>query len=406
MPFLKHLYLFIKNNLLQLQRKWLSLPLLILFPVAILLLITTIAITVISPSDQEPVQIGFVDLDQSEETQLIMGMITESSDIESYIQIEELTESEAKQKMANDELAIYVAFPDQFTEDLYHGRPVNFSMVGNPNKITESYLIKEIIDSAARHIRVAQASILTIDYYVKQLPIDAETRDDLLFSEFTDFLIYTIGKNVIIDSQTITNQATETPAHYYGLACWFIVMLLWTLIFFHILYQDKSQRMKNRMRLYGVTQLQQLLAKSVVTLFITGILSVGSFMILQKILAFALIGEDYRRIFSVGVLLHIIFLECLAILEQIIRSSKVRLLGQSVFTLGIILLSGAIIPTLYFPMVIQKGLTYLFSYQAFYWFQEVLLQQRFYVDYIPLIGMSIVGLLVLIAISLWKERIH
>src|SRR5690625_5869237 len=77
MPFLKHLYLFIKNNLLQLQRKWLSLPLLILFPVAILLLITTIAITVISPSDQEPVQIGFVDLDQSEETQLIMGMITE-----------------------------------------------------------------------------------------------------------------------------------------------------------------------------------------------------------------------------------------------------------------------------------------------------------------------------------------
>src|SRR5699024_3111738 len=97
--------------------------------------------------------------------------------------------------------------------------------------------------------------------------------------------------------------------------------------------------------------------------------------------------------------------ECLAILEQIIRSPKVRLLGQSVFTLGIILLSGAIIPTLYFPMVIQRGLTYLFSYQAFYWFQEVLLQQRFYVDYIPLIGISIVGLFVLIAISVWKERI-
>src|SRR5699024_4477209 len=285
MPFLKHLYLFIKNNLLQLQRKWLSLPLLILFPVAILLLITTIAITVISPSDQEPVQIGFVDLDQSEETQLIMGMITESSDIESYIQIEELTESEAKQKMANDELAIYVAFPDQFTEDLYHGRPVTFSMVGNPNKLTKSYLIKEIINSDAHNIRVEQSSIITIDYFVKHLLIDSERLINLLFSEFTNFLIYTIGKDVIIDSQTIANQATATPAHYYGLACWFIVMLLWTLIFFHILYQDKSQRMKNRMRLYGVTQLQQIIAKAVVTFFITGILSVGSFMLLQKILS-------------------------------------------------------------------------------------------------------------------------
>src|SRR5699024_8159959 len=88
--FSKTLIFIYKNNLLQLQRKWLSLPLLILFPVAILLLITTIAIIVISPSDEEPVHIGFVDLDQSEETQLIMGMITESSDIESYIQIEEL----------------------------------------------------------------------------------------------------------------------------------------------------------------------------------------------------------------------------------------------------------------------------------------------------------------------------
>src|SRR5699024_5497764 len=132
-----------------------------------------------------------------------MCMITESSDIESYIQIEELTESEAKQKMTNDELAIYVAFPDQFTEDLYHGKPVNFSMVGNPNKITERYVIKEIIDSAARHIRVAQASMLTIDYYVKQLPIDPESRDDLLFSEVTNCLIYTIGKDVIIDSRPI-----------------------------------------------------------------------------------------------------------------------------------------------------------------------------------------------------------
>src|SRR5699024_12328144 len=87
----------------------------------------------------------------------------------------------------------------------------------------------------------------------------------------------------------------------------FYIMLLTTLNFLHIIYQYKSQRMKNRMRLYGFTQLQQIIAKAVVTFFITGILSVGSFMLLQKILTFELIGEDYMRIFTVGVLLHIIF---------------------------------------------------------------------------------------------------
>lgn len=406
MLFFKHLYLFTKKNVLQLQRKWLSLPLLILFPIIILGLIITIIISIIPSPDQEPIEVAFVDLDQSEETQLMMNIITESSQVGSFIDIIELTETEAIEKMNHNQLDMYVTFPDHFASNLYHGQPVNFAMVGNPNKKTEGYLIKELVDSVARHIRVAQANILTINYYAKQLPLNSEMRNDLLFSQFTDFLIYTIGKDIIIDKQTIKNQATASSLHYYALASWFIITILWSLIFYHILHQVESNRMKNRIKLYGVTQLQQILAKTIVTLFMTGILSGVSFAILQKLIGLELLNEDLARIFLTTLLLHIILLECLAIIEQMIQSQKTRLLMQSGFTLTIVILSGAIIPTLYFPMFMQELITYLFSYQAFHWLQEVVLQQRFFIDFIPLFGMSIVGLLVLVSVSLWKERIQ
>lgn len=403
---LKHLSLFIKNNLLQLQRKWLSLPLLILFPLFILLLIATIAITVLSPSEEEPIQVGLIDLDHSEETQMITRIITESSPIGSFIHIHNLSETEAKEMLEKDQLSVYITFPENFTSNLYNGESVNISMVANPKRVTESLLIKELIDSMARHIRVAQANILTINYFAKQLPIDQKARNDLLFEEFKNFLFYTLGKDMMMDHETVENLATATPVNYYGLASWFIIMMLWMLIFYHILHQDETKRMRERMKLYGVTRFQQLFARMIVTLGVTGILSTVAFIVLKRILVLDLITEDYWRIGLIILLHQVIFLECMAILELIIRSRKLRILGQSLMTLFFIFMSGAIIPTLYFPMNVQKWVTYLFSNHAFHWMQEVILQGRFFVDYIPLLGTSMAGILLLLAISHWKERIH
>lgn len=405
MLFIKHLILFIKNNFVQLRRKWLSLPLLLLFPIVMIGLIVTLIITLFIPPEDEPIEIGIVDLDRSDETQVIMNMISESSDLGSFIVIHSMSETEAIRKIEQDQISTYITFPENFTNNLYEGKSVSLPITGNPSQVTDSYLIKEFLDSVTRLISAAQANILTINHYAKELEMDIEERHDMLFNQFVDFLLYTVGKDKMIDQEKITNHATASPIHYYSLASWFIIVIVWLLFVYNLLYKEETARIKARMKLYGVTEIQQLFAKIFVTLVIVLPLAVGGLIILQHLLDFQLDQEDYWRITIVLFLHSSLFLSCLAIIESIISSAKLRLLGQSFLTILLIIMSGTIIPTIYFPLKIQTVLPYIFSNEGFHWLQEVVLNERFYVDYYPLIFMSLTGLFFLIGCSLWKERI-
>lgn len=404
MHFIKHLFLFTNNNLKQLQRKWLSLPLLFLFPIILISLVAIIAISIIMPDEKQPIQVGLVDLDKSKETKMVVDVIEESSQIGSYIQINNLTEKQAIRKIDN-QLSAYVTFPEGFTESLYNGKSVTLHITGNPNKRTESYVVKELIDSIARHIRASQANILTINYFAKQLPIDEQMRQDMLFDQFTNFVLYTIGKDKMMDEEQVINSATNSPVHYYGLSSWFTVLTIWLLTFYSFLTKDEAFRMKIRMRLYGVTQIQQITAKILTTSVVTFLCSGITFFAFIKIMNVTLYIEDYRRIAIIICLYSITFLFGLAFLETIVKGQKIRLLAQSLFTFITLLTSGAIVPTLYFPLYLQDILTYSFASEGYHWLQEVILNGRLYADYVPLTLLTIASALLFIGVSMWKERV-
>ncbi|MFD1039582.1 ABC transporter permease [Virgibacillus byunsanensis] len=404
MNFLKHVVLFINNNFRQLQRKWFILPLILLFPVIIITLITTIIISIFTPDEYNPIHIGLVDLDQSMETTSVVELIEESSQLGTFIQLHSMSEIEAQSAIRNNLISTYVIFPDDFTENLYNGTSVTLEMVGNPQKQTDSYLAKELLESITRHISASQANILTINYYAKELAIDNETRSDLLYEQFTNFLFYTIGKDRTVNEKEILNQATTSPLHYYTLSSWFIVMSVWLLSIYYVLSKEHSLRLKNRMRLYGVTNIQQIIAKIMVTIIITTIFSILAFIGMERMIDWDLSVNDFVRITNITLLYCIIFIVNIAIIEGIIESLKLRLLAQSIFTGLVLLISGAIIPTLYFPLNVQGLMPYSFSSQSLLWLQEIVLNARLYIDYVPLLLMNAIGICVLLGLLLWKER--
>ncbi|MFD1362210.1 ABC transporter permease [Lentibacillus salinarum] len=403
MTFIKHTLLFIRSNLKTLQRKWFSLPLLLLFPIILISLVTVVAISIFMPEDTEPIHVGLVDLDQSKETQTVVGLIEESSQLGSVIHIEEMTKTQAE-KQISTQLSAFVTFPEGFTKSLYNGNSVTLHITGNPGKQTESYLVKEVLDSIARHIRASQANILTVNVYAKQLSIDNETRQDILLQQFNDFLIYAVGKDKMMDEKQITNQASTSPVQYYGLAGWFMMVTIWLFIFYSFFTTEAQARMQNRMRLYGVTIRQQLTAKIVTAFVLTCILAGMAIYTYVTLMDMALYGEDYGRITVITGLYSFTYLVILAILETIITGQKGRLLAQSMFTLIVLLASGAIIPTLYFPLYVQDLLPYVFASEAFHWLQEILLENRLYADYIPMALILMAVLLLLIGTTVWKER--
>ncbi|MGY0693125.1 ABC transporter permease [Virgibacillus sp. FSP13] len=406
MLFINHLFLFMKHDFKILRRKWPSLPLLLLFPIVVITLCAIMIASFIDQDERDPIQIGLVDLDQSKETQLVVKLIEESSQLGNYISINALSEEKANNDLEQNNLSAYITFPKEFTEHLYQGKSVTLHITGNPNKPTESFVIKELLDSVSRHIRAAQANILTINFFAKQLPMGTDERNDMLFDQFTSFVLYTIGKDKMLDEETVTNQATNTPFHYYALASWFIIITIWLIAFYSFLTRDDHIRIKQRMRLYGVSALQQLLAKIITTLAITAFCAVFALYAFQLFTDITLYKEDYVRIAIITLLYSFIFLEGLALIETIIQTQKLRLLVQSLFTGFTLLISGAIIPSLYFPAYLQAYLPYSFSNQAFHWLQEIVLNERFYADYLPLSLLTLAGFFLLTGVSLWKERVN
>src|SRR5699024_1533289 len=279
-------------------------------------------------------------------------------------------------------------------------------LIGNPQKPTESYIINELLDSVTRHIRYSQANILTINEYMKELPIEKERRNDILFEEFKSFFFYTLGKDKIINEKEIANQATSQTKNYYGIAFWFIIITIWLFLIYQFFIQEESERMIQRMRLYGVTQLQQHIARILATLLISGVLSIMLFVIIGNLLNWELYMEDYRRIFLISILYGHLFLLLLSCLQTLFSDRRFSLLSQSIFTVGLILLSGAIIPTIYFPLSLQNYLPYVFTNEAFQWLIEIIINNRFYADYLPLVFMNAIGMLLLLGVSVWKERVR
>lgn len=403
---MKPIRLFLEQHVKKVWRKWYALPLLLLFPLIMIGLLAMIAVTFLSQEDEEAIQIGLVDQDESEETQMVSELLSETGELGALMEITPMSEEEAEGKIKNDDITSYIVFPDGFTNDLYNGHATTLSLIGNPKQPTNSYIVKELIDSVSRHIRAAQANILTINKYAKDLPMTDDRRNQFVFQQFKEFLLQTMSRDQMLHEKEVANQATETPAHYYMLAAWFVIVTIWLLGFYSFFTDEQIARMRQRMRLYGVRDIQRLAAKIASAFIMSGLFAAGVLWLFQILDIFEFYLEDVGRIFSLMSLYSLSFLAGLALIETIIQGPKMQLLVQSGFTFLVLLLSGAIIPVLYFPAYIQSLLPHSFSTQAFHWLQEVVLNDRFYAEMLPIGMIAAISCFVLLIASWVKERVQ
>ncbi|MFC4402624.1 ABC transporter permease [Gracilibacillus xinjiangensis] len=407
MQSIKHIALFTKNNFIQLGRKWISLPLLLLLPIILIGLIAFMIVSFIDIGDSDTIEVGLVDFDQSEETEIIVELLEESSQLGNMITMKRMNEIEANSRIENDKLSAYIVFPANFIHKLMEGERSQLSIIGNPKRPLESQLINELVETITRHIRGSQANILTINHYAKQLEMDSKERSDFLFKQFTEYFFYVLGSDQVLTEDKLTNNATASPIVYFSLAGWFAIVTVWLFVLYIMLYRDSSKNVKQRMRLYGVTNFQQAIASGIVTLVVTAILAVISFIGMKHFIpSLEVATENYLRMGLLMLGHSIIFIQCLTLLSWFIRSQKLTLLIQTGFTAITILFSGAIIPRIYFPVYTEKYSEYIFSHHAFYWMEQIALNGRFHAELQPLIVTIIGGFILLVGASFWKERVR
>jgi len=395
---------FMQQYTKQLRKKWATLLLLFLFPIVLIGLLLGLVVGLLVPDAQTPIRVALVDEDDTKESRLFTGLLEDTATDGSYIQIIALSKEQAQQLIVQNEISTYFSFPEGFTADLYAGESVTIPIVGNSARPTESYLVKELVESMARYIGAAQANILTIYDYAKQTDMSKEQRQELMLQQFMDFTLYTLGKDKLLDVEVLTNVATSSPLHYYVLAGWFMCLSIWVLAFYIILGKEQHRAMQIRLTLAGVTLWQRIFARMVVAMAGSMIYASILFVIVSQFVHYELYVIDYVRFASFTVLYAFLLLVGIVLLDIWVSSQKMVLVAQSLLTFVLIFTSGAVIPTLYFPLVVQQALPYIFSYDSLNWMMDIVLEGRNYADFTSLIMAAVVGMQIVWLSTIGKER--
>ncbi len=388
----------------QLKKKWATLLLLFLFPIILIGMLLGLVVGLLLPAEDSPIRVALVDEDGTKESMLFSSLLEGTASGEQFIQIITLSKEQAQQLMEQNEISSYFSFPEGFAADLYEGESVLIPIVGNPSRPTESFLVKELVESMMRYIAAAQANILTINDYAKKTAMPTEQRQQMMLQQFMDFTLYTLGKDKLLDEEVLTNVATSSPKHYYVLAGWFIGLSIWLLAFYTVLGKEEHPAMLIRLKLLGVTMWQRVLARIVVALGGSIVLATMLFFVIGQFVQYNLNLVDYLRFALFAVLYALLLLAGIAMIDVWLSSGKIALLLQGLFVFLMVIISGSVIPTLYLPLSVQVILPYFFSYESMNWMIDIVLEERNYANFTKLTFSAFVGLLVVWVSTVGKER--
>ena len=404
MKSVKNYLFFIQQYSKQMKNKWVSLILLFFVPLFMLFCIGWLVVLFISPSKDEPITLAIIDEDQTTESTLLIQLFTLTISDNDYLDITTMDSNEAKQALKSHELTSYILFPKGLTEDLFNGEPVLIQQIGNKNSIYESYIINELINNLARYIESAQANILITYNYAKQVNMPGDEYEQYRMEQFMNFTMHSLAKGTLISEDEIINRASSSPKQYFTIAGLFILLSVWLLGLELLLKNDIKPSILIRYRLLGVTELQQVLARMMVIWLVSLCWISVIFAVIQHFLQLDLYLLDYWRLFVYITLYSLVYLLLIAIIHFFIRSMKLALLVQ-VFVLFIVLLvSGAIIPTLYFPLSWQNVLPRLFSNDAFNWISDITIEGRNFANYKLLLTYSLTLFIGYVFVAKLHER--
>ena len=401
MKWFNHIMLFINNDIKLLLRKWRTLPLLLVAPVIMLVMIAFLAIRFIGDFEEMDIQVGLTNLDDAQETMMIVNALMETSDISEMLTIHNMTVEEAEIAISSNEIAANIIFPENFFADMTGGNSSTVEVIGNADMSLESDIVNEIVATVTKHIRNSQASILAIGYRAAEVGVDEDEVDEMILNLFVEYFVQVMSSSDMLDENLQSNVATNNTNNYYILSVLFVLMIIWSTIISIYLKSETQQRVKTRMKLYGVTELTESISKIVVLIAFMIILTAISMLGLNFFTDILNLAFDNILRVAALVALFIVAIGGIHILIGILfENVKTQLIVKLTASILLILFSGALVPEIYFPEYLTPIFKYSVSHMAVYWVMEIVFGGRFYMELIPItIAIGVIyGLIVLVSL--------
>ncbi|MDK9864635.1 ABC transporter permease [Staphylococcus sp. IPLA37010] len=288
--------------------------------------------------DDSKFRIGVVDRDQSTETALILKSMGNGTNLGKDISIKRYNKQEAHQLLKARKLEGYYVFEKGMTKSFYKNGNLPISVYTYDKQSTKSLVINQLTDSVYNRLMLSMGGGLAYTSLVEY----AEKEDTMLL--LTDLLFTGLNRTGGFDYQPV--QIYDT-ASYYVITGYLASIFIFALSLFSILKMNQVTALKSRLSMYHFSFEKLTLIRSLFTLFYTSIwAAVGLFWMLN------VLPNDFESYNWSTLVIQLIYYTLMLIIWltiiDLISFKWMNYILKSILSLVILLLSGLIIPTIYF----------------------------------------------------------
>src|SRR5574344_1013497 len=312
---------------------------------------------VYSTSLNDKKNIVFVSKDKSNTTNLIIKALKNSKSINSVCNINETDYDTALNITKRKEAIASVIVPKGFMHSLLVGTNYSIQIVFSPDPSIYSLVLSELCKSAELTLRSAQSGIYTLyDCYDQADELEHEPDANAEINMI--YLSKAFARDNTYHENTVSATGNLDIKHYYIASGIMVVLLLLSCIFI-IRFKADSKILLALYRKYGISSTLQILSR-VISVFITLILIFWPVSLIISYVTHKSITVDEIAVLTCNSFLICLFVTSYIVLMCTLFTNRNSALFMSFLsTIVFCFISGAFIPTILLPDIIQTAGNFL-----------------------------------------------
>lgn len=294
------------------------------------------------------IKIGVVLPDEDILAKTAMSMLTSLESVKSVCDFEYLDETSGQEKMRAEQLHALMIVPEGFVDDIITAvnTPVTIVLPDNPG--LEAMIFKELADSGARTLSVAQASIYAAD----ELCIAYELPNEISRVEAElnrVYFAYALPREDYFRNYQVSATGDVSVMQYYAVSA-VVLFLFFCGIPLAGLCEPEKPVLMQKLERSGISRELQILSRCLaVWCLLSGVAAMGA-----AVMAYLdLIQMKIIHVFLL-LLVCLVIASMIAAVFTITDSPIVGVMALFWLTIGMLFLSGGLIPSVFLPDAIRQ----------------------------------------------------
>lgn len=213
----------------------------------------------------DPFPVALVDMEDTTQTRMLENQLKE---ISIFSEIRRLDEEVAMRQLSDKSVGGVIIIPPDFTNSVAVGENRPVTVVGSSAMPLQSYIVKNIIQSAANLVSAAQSAIITIYHYDYEAGLSGTELDSRYNNAIMEYFMEALARNEVFTTVDRQSGYDLTPVEYFTSALIVVFMMFAGMPGMKMLVTERSGGISRRLSAAPVSMWKVILSKMVVSVLL------------------------------------------------------------------------------------------------------------------------------------------